>query len=69
MAVAREQEMKAEVVANRAKVVLAEAQVPIAMADAFRAGNLGVMDYLRLRNIEADTGMRKTFGKPEHTAE
>ncbi len=62
MAVAREQEMKAEVVANRAKVVLAEAEVPTAMADAFRQGNLGIMDYQRLQNIEADTGMRRSFG-------
>jgi uncharacterized protein YqfA (UPF0365 family) len=62
MAVAREQEMQAEVVSNRAKVVLAEAEVPIAMAEAFRAGNLGIMDYMRLKNIEADTGMRRSFG-------
>jgi uncharacterized protein YqfA (UPF0365 family) len=58
MAVAREQEMKAEVQSNRAKVVLAEADVPIAMAQALREGNLGVVDYLNIRNIEADTDMR-----------
>ncbi len=58
MAVAAEQENIAEIAANRAKLVLAEAEVPQAMADAFRAGNLGVMDYTRLKNIEADTRMR-----------
>ena len=58
MAVAREQEMKALVVENRAQVVLAEAQVPEAMAQAFRDGNLGVMDYYNLKNVEADTHMR-----------
>lgn len=62
MAVAREQEMKALVVENRAKVVEAEAEVPKAMADAFRKGNMGVMDYLNLRNIQADTKMRETLG-------
>lgn len=65
MAVAREQEMSAEVMENRAKVVLAEAEVPIAMAEAFRKGNFGVMDYMRLKNIEADTSMRQTFGGDE----
>jgi len=65
MAVARETEMKAAVVENRAKVVLAEAEVPIALADALRAGNLGFMDYLRLRNIESDTAMRASFGASE----
>ena len=59
MAVAREQEMAAEVMENRAKVVLAEAEVPAAMAEAFRSGRLGVMDYYNLRNIEADTDMRR----------
>jgi uncharacterized protein YqfA (UPF0365 family) len=58
MAVAAEQEFKAAVVDNRAKVVLAEAEVPKAMADALRSGNLGVMDLFRLRNIQADTKMR-----------
>jgi uncharacterized protein YqfA (UPF0365 family) len=62
MAVALEQEHRAQVEANRALVVLAEAEVPRAMADAFRSGNLGIMDYYRMRNIEADTGMRKTIG-------
>ena len=62
MAVAREQEMAAQVTENRAKVVLAEAEIPKAMAEAFRAGNLGVMDYYQLRNIQADTDMRQTLG-------
>ncbi|MGQ0613065.1 MAG: flotillin-like protein FloA [Planctomycetaceae bacterium] len=62
MAVAQEQEMQALVQENRAKVVLAEAEIPKAMADAFRSGNLGVMDYFRLRNIQADTEMRRTIG-------
>ncbi len=62
MAVAREQEMKAEVMANRAKVVANEAEVPLAVAEAFRSGNLGVLDYLRIKNIEADTQMRRGFG-------
>jgi uncharacterized protein YqfA (UPF0365 family) len=58
MAVAAEQEMKARVHEMRAKVIEAEAQVPLAMAEALREGNLGVMDYMNLRNIEADTRMR-----------
>ncbi len=62
MAVAREQEMKAEVMANRAKVVENEAEVPLAISEAFRSGRIGVMDYLRLKNIEADTSMRDKFG-------
>jgi len=64
MAVAREAEMSATVVENRAKVVLAEAEIPRAIADAFRSGNLGVMDYYRLRNIQADTNMRDSIAKP-----
>jgi uncharacterized protein YqfA (UPF0365 family) len=60
MAVALEQEMVAEVQSNRAKVVLAEAEIPKAMAEAFRTGNLGIMDYYRLRNIQADTDMRRS---------
>ncbi len=59
---AREQEMSALVVENRAKVVLAEAEIPKAIAEAFREGNLGVMDYYRLRNIQADTSMRESIG-------
>jgi len=63
MAVAREQEMSALVQENKAKVVLAEAEVPRAMADAFRSGNLGIMDYYRMKNIQADTGMRDTIAR------
>ena len=63
MAVAQEQEMKARVQEMRAKVVEAEAQVPLAMADAFRSGNLGVMDYYRMKNIQADTDMRDSISK------
>ncbi len=65
MAVAREQEMKALVQENQAKVVLAQAEVPKAMAEAFREGNLGIMDYYRMKNINADTAMRDTISKPE----
>lgn len=61
MAVAQEQEFKAEVQKNRALVVLAEADIPKAMAEAFRNGNFGVMDYYRLRNIQADTSMRSSI--------
>ncbi|MGH6830590.1 MAG: flotillin-like protein FloA, partial [Methylocella sp.] len=61
-AVATEQEMVARVAEMRARVVEAEAQVPLAMAEAFRSGNLGVMDYYRMRNIQADTGMRESIG-------
>ncbi|HEY6169217.1 MAG TPA: flotillin-like protein FloA [Verrucomicrobiae bacterium] len=60
-AVAVEQEMTARVAEMRARVVEAEAQVPLAMAEAFRNGNLGVMDYYRMRNIQADTGMRDSI--------
>mgnify|MGYP000383165693 CR=1 FL=1 len=62
MAMAREQEMKAVTQENRAKVVLAEAEIPRAIAEAFRSGNLGIMDYYRLRNIQADTQMRNSIG-------
>lgn len=65
MAVAREQEMKAAVQEMRAKVVEAEAQIPLAIADAFRKGNIGVMDYYQLRNIQADTKMRETIATPQ----
>ena len=58
MAVAAEQEHSASLMENRAKLVLAEAEVPKAVADSLRSGNLGLMDYYRLRNIEADTRMR-----------
>ena len=65
MARALEQEMQARIRENRAKVVLAEAEIPMAIAEAFRSGHLGVMDYYRLRNIQADTQMRETIGGPE----
>ncbi|MBR9988443.1 MAG: flotillin-like protein FloA [Gemmatimonadetes bacterium] len=61
MAVAIEQENRAEVQKMRAMVVQAEAQVPLAMAEAFRSGNLGIMDYQRFRNVDADTSMRKAI--------
>lgn len=63
MAVALEQEMKAKAQEARAQVIEAESQVPLAMAEAFRNGNLGIMDYYRMRNIQADTQMRETLGK------
>jgi uncharacterized protein YqfA (UPF0365 family) len=62
---AREQEMLALVQENRAKVVLAEAEIPRAIAEAFRQGNMGIMDYYRLRNIQADTQMRESIGGEE----
>ena len=62
MAVAREQEMQALVAENRAKVVLAEAEIPKAFAQALREGNLGIMDYYSMRNVQADTEMRKSIG-------
>lgn len=61
MAVAQEQEMSARVQEMRAKVVEAEAQVPLAIAEAFRSGNLGIMDYYRMQNVQADTKMRDSF--------
>ncbi len=63
MAVALEQEMKAKAQEARAKVIEAEAQVPMAMADAFRSGNLGIMDYYKFKNIQADTDMREHIAK------
>ncbi|MHC4625308.1 MAG: flotillin-like FloA family protein, partial [Planctomycetota bacterium] len=69
MAVAREQEMQALVRENRAKVVLAEAEVPKAMAEAFRQGNLGIMDYYKMKNIMADTSMRDSIAKPPRKEE
>jgi uncharacterized protein YqfA (UPF0365 family) len=78
-AVARGQEMEALQKENRAKVILAEAEIPLALAEAFRSGNLGVMDYYNLQNIQADTRMRTTLAEsagpprtegspPEHTS-
>jgi len=65
MAVAQEQEMRARVEEMKAEVVRAEAQVPLAIAEAFRNGNLGVMDYVRYRNVQADTAMRKAIAGPD----
>ena len=62
MAVAEETEFQAEVQKNRALVVLAEAEVPKAMADAFRSGNMGIMDYYKMKNVVADTSMRNAIG-------
>ncbi|MBL6447008.1 flotillin-like protein FloA [Fulvivirga sp. 29W222] len=64
MAVAHEQEMKAKAQEARAKVIEAEAEVPKAMAEAFRSGNLGIMDYYKMDNIKADTEMRESIAKP-----
>ncbi|KAF0093490.1 MAG: hypothetical protein E1N59_2759 [Puniceicoccaceae bacterium 5H] len=63
-AVALEQEMKAKVQEMQAKVVEAQAEVPLAIAEAFRQGNLGVMDYMRIKNVESDTDMRSSIAKP-----
>jgi uncharacterized protein YqfA (UPF0365 family) len=65
MAVAREQEMTALVQERRAAVVEAEAEIPRAMAEAFRAGNMGIMDYYRMRNIQADTQLRDSLAADE----
>ena len=65
MAVALEQEMKAKAQEARAKVIEAEAQIPLAMAEAFRSGNMGIMDYYKLKNIDADTQMRQSISKPD----
>ncbi len=65
LAVAQEQEHKAEEQKNRALVVLAEADVPKAMADAFRSGNMGIMDYYRMKNVVADTDMRNSIADPK----
>ena len=64
MAVATEQEMKAKAEEARANVIQAEAEVPKAMAEAFRNGNLGIMDYYKMKNIQADTSMRENIAKP-----
>jgi uncharacterized protein YqfA (UPF0365 family) len=61
LAVAMEQEFKAEGQKQRAAVIAAEAQIPLAMAEAFRSGNLGIMDYQRYRNVQADTSMRQAI--------
>jgi uncharacterized protein YqfA (UPF0365 family) len=63
MAVAYEQEMKAKAQEARARVIEAEAQIPLAIADSFKSGNLGIMDYYRMQNIQADTQMRESISK------
>ncbi len=69
MAIALAAENRALVEENRAKVVLAEAEVPLAMAEAFRSGNMGIMDYYRMKNIQADTSMRDSIGKDDRPSE
>ncbi len=69
MAIAQAAENRAKVEENKAVVVLAEAEVPKAMADAFRSGNMGIMDYYRMKNIQADTTMRNSIGKDDTTGE
>src|SRR5690606_26210391 len=64
MAVANEQEMRAKAQEAKAKVIEADSQVPLAMAEAFRSGNLGWMDYYRMQNMQADTDMRTSISKP-----
>ena len=64
MAIALEQENKAKAQDARARVIEAEAEVPLAIAEAFRSGNLGIMDYYKLKNIQADTTMRETIARP-----
>ncbi|GHT62720.1 UPF0365 protein [Bacteroidia bacterium] len=64
MAVALEQEMKAKAQEARAHVIQAEAEVPKAMAEAFRSGNMGIMDYYRMKNVVADTDMRESIARP-----
>jgi len=67
MAVALEQEMRAKAQEARAKVIEAEAQIPLAISEAFRTGNLGVMDYMRYKNIMADTSMRDSIATDEQS--
>ena len=69
MAIALEQEMKAKAQEARAKVIEAEAEAPRAMAEAFRSGNLGIMDYYKMKNVEADTAMRESIAKPSSKPE
>lgn len=65
MAVATEQEMRAKAQEAKSKVIEAEAQVPMALAEAFRNGNLGIMDYYKMQNIQADTDMRNSISNPK----
>ncbi len=69
MAIAVEQEMKAKAQEMRAKVIEAEAEVPLALSEAFKMGNLGIMDYYRMQNIKADTEMRESIAKPVSVVE
>ena len=64
MAVATEQEMKAKAQEARAKVIEAEVKVPLAIAEAFKVGNLGILDYYKFKNIQADTSMRDSIAQP-----
>jgi uncharacterized protein YqfA (UPF0365 family) len=66
MAVALEQEMRAKVEEMKADLVKAEAQVPLAVAEAFKVGHIGVMDYVRYNNIESDTSMRQAIAKGDN---
>ena len=68
MAVAQEQENSAAIEESRAKLVSAQAEIPKAMADSFRGGKLGILDYYKLRNIQADTEMRKSISSGENTS-
>jgi uncharacterized protein YqfA (UPF0365 family) len=68
MAVAVEQEMKAKAQEARAKVIEAEVEIPLAIAGAFNSGNLGIMDYYRIKNIEADTSMRDSISKNDDSS-
>ncbi|MBQ0008572.1 MAG: flotillin-like protein FloA [bacterium] len=67
MAIALEQEMKAKAQEAKARVIEAESQVPLAMAEAFRNGNLGIMDYYKMKNVEADTNMRQSIAGPQQS--
>jgi len=67
MAVGHEQEMKAKAEEARANVIQAEAEIPLAMAESFRSGNLGIMDYYKMDNIQSDTKMRESIAKPKKT--
>jgi uncharacterized protein YqfA (UPF0365 family) len=69
MAVAEEQEMKAETQRMRAKVVASEAEVPLALAQALREGKMGVMDYINMQNIQSDTAMRESISKGQQPPE
>jgi uncharacterized protein YqfA (UPF0365 family) len=68
MAVAAEQEQIARIEESRAKLVDAEAEVPKAMAEAFRSGRLGILDYYKMRNVQADTDMRRAIAGPSNAA-